>query len=88
MDTTQEPLVNGFYRQHDTGCVYRVISISRHIANELPLVIYCGAKENGDKSLARPLSSFLCDIITDGKREPRFAYLGMHTPAPEKTPTQ
>jgi hypothetical protein len=64
----------GRYR-HYKGNDYQVVGIARHSETEEGLVVY--RKLYGDGSLwVRPLEMFTEDVVVDGQRVQRFAWLG------------
>lgn len=64
----------GRYR-HYKGNEYTVIGIARHSESQEELVVY--RQEYGDNSLwVRPLAMFLETVEVDGKRVPRFDFVG------------
>ena len=69
----------GRYR-HYKGKEYTVIGVARHSETEEELVIY--RKEYDDCGLwVRPKEMFPEDVDVDGRRVPRFQYLGSQSPA-------
>ena len=67
-------IINGQYK-HYKGGKYEVIGIARHSETLEELVIYRDIDEK-NKIWARPLAMFLSDVEVDGKKMPRFEYLG------------
>ena len=64
----------GRYR-HYKGKDYEVIGVARHSETQEPLVVY--RTLYGDFSLwVRPLAMFTETIEHDGRKMPRFAYVG------------
>lgn len=64
----------GRYR-HYKGNDYTVLGVARHSETEEELVVY--RKEYGDRSLwVRPQAMFLETVECEGRRVPRFEYLG------------
>mgnify|MGYP002622418624 CR=1 FL=1 len=64
----------GRYR-HYKGGEYEVIGVARHSETLEPLVVYrplYGASE----LWVRPHAMFFEEIVVDGRRQPRFAFLG------------
>lgn len=66
----------GRYR-HYKGKEYRVIGIAKQSETLEELVIYEALYENEVSKLwARPLGMFVTDVEVNGKKIPRFGYLG------------
>jgi hypothetical protein len=64
----------GRYR-HYKGNEYEVIGVARHSETEEPLVVY--RKLYGDRSLwVRPLGMFVEDMFVEGRKLPRFEWIG------------
>ena len=64
----------GKYR-HFKGKDYQILGVAKHSETNEELVVY--KKIYGDYSLwARPLSMFIENVEVDGKKVPRFEYLG------------
>lgn len=73
MAETNEPRP-GRYR-HYKGKEYRVLNIARHSETEEEVVVY--QLLYGDFSWwVRPRAMFLEEVDVEGKRQPRFAYVG------------
>ncbi len=68
------PTVGGTYR-HYKGAEYKVLFIARHSDTEAKLVSYQDA-EHPEKVWARSPEVFMEQVEWEGKRVPRFAYLG------------
>jgi len=64
----------GRYR-HYKGKEYEVIGVARHSETLEELVIYRALYDNFDLWV-RPLKMFLEKVEVDGKKVPRFRYLG------------
>ncbi len=66
----------GKYR-HYKGGEYRVISTAKHSETLEDLVVYKSLYDNELSRLwTRPLEMFLEEIEVDGKKMPRFEYVG------------
>ncbi|KAB0667314.1 DUF1653 domain-containing protein [Oryzomonas japonica] len=64
----------GRYR-HYKGNEYEVVAIARHSETEEEMVVY--RQLYGDRSLwVRPLGMFLEEVLVDGRKVPRFQWLG------------
>ena len=74
-----ETIKSGKYK-HYKGKEYEVIGTARHSETLEELVVYRAlydSKEFGDMALwVRPLGMFLEEVETDGKKVPRFEYMG------------
>lgn len=64
----------GKYR-HYKGKEYKVMGVARHSETLEELVIYRALYDNFDL-WARPLKMFLEEVEVNGKKVPRFEYLG------------
>ena len=63
--------------QHYKGHFYKVIGIAKHSETLEELVIYEALYENPDGKLwVRPLKMFLEKVKINGKKVPRFKFLG------------
>ena len=69
----------GKYR-HFKGKLYEVIGVARHSETLEELVVYRAlyeSKEFGKKALwVRPKKMFLEKVVVEGKKLPRFEYIG------------
>lgn len=65
----------GFY-EHYKGKRYRVIGVGKHSETLEDMVLYEPQYESIAKLWVRPLSMFLEEVEVEGKRVPRFRYLG------------
>ena len=64
----------GRYR-HYKGQVYTVLGVARHSESQEELVVY--RQEYGERGLwVRPLKMFVEDVEVDGRRVPRFTFVG------------
>jgi hypothetical protein len=64
----------GRYR-HYKGHDYTVLGVARHSESHEELVVY--RQEYGEQGLwVRPLKMFLEGVEVDGRRVPRFAFVG------------
>ncbi len=69
----------GRYR-HCKGNEYTVIGVARHSETEEELVVY--RQEYGDRSLwVRPRGMFLEMVDLNGRKVPRFEFLGPEGPS-------
>lgn len=63
--------------QHYKGNFYRVIGIAKHSETLEELVVYEALYENPDGKLwVRPLKMFLEKVEINGKKVPRFKFVG------------
>ncbi len=63
--------------QHYKGHFYRVIGVAKHSETLEELVIYEALYENPDGKLwVRPLKMFLEKVEINGKKVPRFKFVG------------
>ncbi len=70
-------LVPGGTYRHYKGKLYRVHEVVLHSETREELVLYETLYDNSLSRLwVRPLTMFLEDVEVDGKRQPRFAYVG------------
>ena len=66
--------IGGIY-EHYKGNQYRVIEIGKHSETLEEMVVYKALY--GDKGIwVRPLSMFLEEVEINGKKTPRFKYVG------------
>ncbi|MEK7117678.1 MAG: DUF1653 domain-containing protein [Patescibacteria group bacterium] len=66
----------GIY-EHYKGKKYKVIGVAKHSETLEDLVVYeCLYDNNTSKFWVRPLSMFEEEVEIDGKKVPRFKYLG------------
>ena len=64
----------GLYR-HYKGNEYRVLGLARHSETLAPLVVYQALYgERG--TWVRPAGMFVETVVMDGKKVPRFSYVG------------
>ena len=83
----------GFYR-HFKGGEYELLYIARHSETDEPMVIYRalhpGAETpDGEGVWVRPLSMWTETVTRDGRRVPRFTYLGeTHPDSSSETPSE
>ncbi|NML45252.1 DUF1653 domain-containing protein [Ramlibacter sp. G-1-2-2] len=66
-------LRSGRYR-HYKGGEYEVVSVARHSETHEPLVVY-RPLYNDTGWWVRPFAMFVEDVVIDGKRQPRFAFV-------------
>lgn len=58
--------------KHFKGNIYEVIGVAKHSETEEEFVVYSG---NGQLWI-RPKKMFLEDVVKDGKKIPRFDFIG------------
>ena len=68
-----EPLP-GRYR-HYKGNEYEVLGVARHSETDDRVVVY-RPLSNDSGLWVRPLAMFVEDVVVNGERVPRFAYVG------------
>jgi hypothetical protein len=69
-------LRSGKYK-HYKGKLYEVIGVARHSETLEELVVYKALYQpEGENLWVRPLSMFTQEIEVDGKKTPRFEFLG------------
>ena len=74
--TIKSMLKLGRYR-HYKGGEYRVIGIAKHSETMEDIVVYEALYENEISKLwARPIKMFLGEVEVNGKKFPRFEYIG------------
>jgi len=61
--------------KHYKGKEYKVIGIAKHSETQEDLVVYRALYGNQDLWI-RPLNIFIEEVKIDGKKIPRFEYLG------------
>lgn len=70
------PIKPGKYR-HYKGGLYEVTGIAQHSETLEKLVVYKALYQpEGENLWVRPLAMFSEDVEADGKKMPRFLYLG------------
>lgn len=63
--------------KHYKGKLYEVIGISRHSESLEELVVYKALYQpEGENLWVRPLKMFMEEVEADGKKMPRFEFLG------------
>jgi cyclomaltodextrinase len=63
--------------KHYKGKFYEVIGVSRHSETLEELVVYKALYQNeGENLWVRPLKMFTEEVEIEGKKMPRFEYLG------------
>lgn len=69
-------LKTGKYK-HYKGKLYEVIGIARHSETLEELVVYRALYQNeGENLWVRPMKMFLEEVEIEGKKMPRFEFLG------------
>ena len=67
----------GKYQHSKTGNLYRVIGIAKHSESHEDLVVYESLSNNPQSKLwVRPKMMFLEKVELNGKKVPRFKYIG------------
>ncbi len=67
----------GIYRHSKLGNLYRVTGVAKHSETLEELVVYeCLYDNPRSKLWVRPLEMFLEEVELDGKKVPRFEYIG------------
>lgn len=67
----------GEYEHYKSGKKYRVIGVAKHSETLEDMVVYEALYDNEMSKLwVRPLAMFLENVTVDGKRVPRFKYIG------------
>jgi hypothetical protein len=74
MDQFQYDIKPGRYR-HFKGNEYQVIGMARHSETEEEMVVYRPLYGEG-RLWVRPAAMWAEEVERDGKRQPRFAYIG------------
>ena len=68
----------GIYK-HYKGKMYEVVGVAHHSETKEEFVVYYALypTEYGEKALfVRPLKMFVEDVVVDGKKMKRFAFVG------------
>lgn len=69
-------LVKGGLYRHYKNKMYRAIDVVRHSETLEELVLYEALYENQNGKLwVRPKAMFLEDVVVEGKKLPRFAFI-------------
>lgn len=67
----------GKYQHSKAGNFYRVLAVAKHSETLEELVVYeCLYENPKSKIWVRPKEMFLEDVVIDGKKVPRFKYIG------------
>ena len=67
----------GKYQHSKTGNYYRVIGVARHSETLEEYVVYEALYDNPKSKLwVRPIKMFLEKVILNGKKVPRFKFVG------------
>lgn len=67
----------GTYRHSKTGKLYTVIGVAKHSETLEDLVVYeCMYDNPKSKIWVRPLKMFLEEVEINGKKVPRFQFVG------------
>lgn len=71
------PMKLGKYQHSKTGNFYRVVGVAKHSETLEELVVYECLYDNPESTLwVRPMKMFLEEVELDGKKVPRFRYVG------------
>lgn len=63
--------------KHYKGNFYRVLGVAKHSETLEELVVYEALYNNSEGKLwIRPLKMFIEDVVVDGKKMPRFEFVG------------
>lgn len=68
-------IINSGIYQHYKGNKYKVVGIAKHSETLEELVVY-QALYNNNQIWVRPLKMFIENVTVDGKKIPRFKYIG------------
>jgi hypothetical protein len=75
--TSLSKLKIGKYRHSKTGNFYRVLGVAKHSETLEDLVIYeCLYDNSKSKIWVRPLKMFLEEVEIEGRKVPRFVFIG------------
>lgn len=74
-DLAPLPTIRAGRYRHYKGLDYEVIGVARHSETLEPLVVY-RPLYNDSGMWVRPHAMFIEDVEIDGKRQPRFAFVG------------
>jgi len=67
----------GRYKHSKTGNFYRVLTVAKHSETLEELVVYeCLYDNPRSKIWVRPLKMFVEEVIINGKKVPRFSFVG------------
>ena len=67
----------GKYQHSKTGKFYKVIGVAKHSETLEDLVVYEALYDNPTSKLwVRPMKTFLEKVVIDGKKVPRFKFIG------------
>ena len=68
---------SGTYQHIKTGNFYKVIGIAKHSETLEDVVVYeCLYENSVSKLWVRPKKMFLEEVVINGKKVPRFTYVG------------
>ena len=65
----------GKYR-HFKGQLYKVLGFARHTETLEHMVLYQSLDDKNARTWVRPLKMFMEEVEVDGKKIPRFEYIG------------